>query len=51
MYGFCNELVCVCVVFVICGCFDSCLGVLVISVLVFTVLCIVLLCFCIVSFI
>ena len=40
MYGFCNVLVCICVVFVICGCFDNFLGVLVICVLVFTVFCI-----------
>ena len=33
--------VCVCVVFVMCGCFDGCVGVLVIRVLVFTVLFIV----------
>ena len=33
--------VCVCVGFVICGCFDNCVGVLVICVLVFTVFCIV----------
>jgi hypothetical protein len=31
----------VCVGFVICGCFDNCVGVLVIYVLVFTVFCIV----------
>jgi hypothetical protein len=30
--------VCVCVGFVMCGCFDNCVGVLVICVLVFTVL-------------
>jgi hypothetical protein len=40
---------CVCVVFVMCGCLDNCMDVLVICVLVFTVFCIVLLCFCIVS--
>jgi len=33
--------VCVCVNFVICGCFDNCVGALVICVLVFTVFCIV----------
>ena len=33
--------VCVCVGFVMCGCFDNCVGVLVICVLVFTVFCIV----------
>ena len=33
--------VCVCMVFVMCGCFDNCVGILVISVLAFTVLCIV----------
>ena len=37
MCGFCNVWVCVCVGFVMCGCFDSCVGVLVICVLVFTV--------------
>ena len=31
----------VCVCFVMCGCFDNCVGVLVICVLVFTVFCIV----------
>jgi len=36
-YGFCNVWVCVCTGFVMCGCFDSCAGVLVICVLVFTV--------------
>ena len=41
MYGFCNVLVCICVVFVICGCFDNFLGVLVICVLIFSVLSIV----------
>ena len=40
---FCNVWVCVCVGFVMCGCFDSCVGVLVIRVcvLVFTAFCIV----------
>jgi len=33
--------VCVCVGFVTCGCFDNCVGVLVICVLVFNVYCIV----------
>jgi hypothetical protein len=37
MHGFCNVWVCVCVGFVMCGCFDNCVGVLVICVLVFTV--------------
>jgi len=37
MCGFCNVWVCVCVGFVICGCFDNCVGVLVICVPVFTV--------------
>ena len=32
---------CVCVGFVICGCFDNCVGILVICVHVFTVFCIV----------
>ena len=32
---------CVCVGFVMCGCFDNCVGVLVICVFVFTVFCIV----------
>jgi hypothetical protein len=41
MYGFCNVWVCVCVGFVMYGCFDKCVGVLVICVLVFTVFCIV----------
>jgi len=38
MCGFCNVLVCVCVDFVMCGCFVNCVGVLVICVIVFTVL-------------
>jgi hypothetical protein len=38
MYGFCNVWVCVCEGFLMCGCFDNCVGVLVICVLVFTVL-------------
>ena len=33
--------VCVCVGFVMCGCFDNCVGILVICVLVFTVFCVV----------
>ena len=37
MCGFCNVWVWVFVGFVMCGCFDKCLGVLVICVLVFTV--------------
>ena len=28
MCGFCNVWVCVCVGFVMCGCFDNCVGVL-----------------------
>jgi hypothetical protein len=36
MYEFCNVWVCVCVGFVMCGCFDNCVSVLVICVLVFT---------------
>jgi hypothetical protein len=39
MCGLCNVWVCVCVDCVMCGCFDNCVGVLVICVLVFTVLC------------
>jgi len=39
--GFCNVRVCVCMGFVMCGCFNNCVGVLVIAVLVFTVFCIV----------
>jgi len=35
--GFCNVWVCVSVGFVMCGCFDNCVDVLVICVLVFTV--------------
>ena len=41
MYGFCNVWVCVCMGFVMCECFDNCVGVLVICILVFTVFCIV----------
>jgi hypothetical protein len=41
MCKFCNVWVCVCVGFVKCGCFDNCVGVLVIRVLEFTVFCIV----------
>ena len=37
MCGFCNVWLCVCVGFVMCGCFENCVGVLVICVLVFTV--------------
>jgi len=40
MCGFCNVWVCVCVGFVLCACFDNCVGVLVICVLVFIVFCI-----------
>ena len=38
MCGFCSVWVCVCVGFVMCGCFDNCVGVLalIICVLVFT---------------
>jgi hypothetical protein len=41
MCGFCNVWVCVCVGFVMCGCFDNCVGVLVIFVIVFIVFSIV----------
>jgi hypothetical protein len=41
MCGFCNVVVWVCMGFVMYGCFDNCIGVLVIFVLVFTVFCIV----------
>jgi hypothetical protein len=37
MYGFCNVWVCVCMGFVMCGCSDNCVGVLVICVLLFNV--------------
>ena len=37
MRGFCNVWVCVCEGFVMCGCFQNFVGVLVIYVLVFTV--------------
>ena len=54
VYGFCNVWVCVCMGFVMCGCFNNCVGVLVICVLVFTVFCIVctmfMLCFVYVNF-
>ena len=33
----CNVWVCLCVGFIMCGCFDNCVGVMVICVLVFTV--------------
>jgi hypothetical protein len=36
MCGFCNVWVCVCVGFVMCGCFNNCVVVLVIRVIVFT---------------
>jgi hypothetical protein len=36
MNGFCNVWVCVCVGFVMCGCFDDSIGVFLICVLVFT---------------
>jgi hypothetical protein len=48
--GFCNVWVCVCVGFVMCGCFNNFVGVLVICVLVFTVF-VLLILFSIVSFI
>jgi len=38
MCGFCNVWVCVSSGFVMCGCSDNCVGVLVICVLVFTVM-------------
>jgi hypothetical protein len=38
---FCSVWVCVCVGFVICGCFENCVGVMVTCVLVFSVFCIV----------
>ena len=45
MCGVCNVWVCVCVGFVMCGCFDNCVGVLAIRVFVYTVFfCIFLLC-------
>ena len=37
MYGFFNVWMCVSMGFVMCGCFDNCVGVLLICVLVFTV--------------
>jgi len=37
MCRFCNVWLCVCMGFVVCGCCDNCVGVLVICVLVFTV--------------
>jgi hypothetical protein len=37
MCGFCNVWMCVCVGFVMCGCFDNCVGVSVICALVFIV--------------
>jgi len=39
MCGIFSVWVCVCVGFLMCGCFDNCVGVLVICVLVFTVFC------------
>ena len=39
--GFCNVWVCVCVGFVMNGCLDNCVGVLVLCVIVLTVFCIV----------
>jgi len=39
--GFCNVWVCVCVGFLMCGCSDNCVDVLVICALVFTVFCII----------
>ena len=41
MCGVCNVWVCVCMGFVMCRCFDNCVGILVICLLVFTLLCIV----------
>jgi hypothetical protein len=41
MYVFRNVWVCVCMGFLMYGCFDNCLGVLVMCVFVFTVFCIV----------
>jgi hypothetical protein len=41
MDGFCNMWVCICVGFVMCGCFENCVGVWVICVFVFIVFCIV----------
>ena len=38
MCGFCNVWLCACMGFVMCECYDNCMGVLVIGVLVFTVL-------------
>ena len=37
MCGFCNVWMCVCAAFVMCGCFDNCVGVLVICVRLFIV--------------
>jgi len=37
MYGLCNVWICVFVGFVMCGCFDNCVGVLVICVIIFSV--------------
>ena len=45
MCGFGNVRVCVCVGFVLCGCFDNCVGVLVICVLLFTTFLLFVLCF------
>ena len=50
MWGFCNVWVCVCMGFVMCGCFDTCVAILELCVFVFTVLRVVVQCFCIVSF-
>ena len=50
MWGFCNVWVCVCMGFVMCGCFDNCVSVLEICVRVFIVFCVVCAVFCIVSF-
>jgi hypothetical protein len=41
MCGFCNVWVCVCVGFLMCGCSDNSVDVLLICVLVFTVFCVV----------
>jgi hypothetical protein len=47
---FYNVWVCACVGFIVCGCFDNCVGLFVICVLVFIVFCMFVVCFYIVSF-
>ena len=47
---FCNVLMCVCVGFVVFGCFQNDVGVLVMCVLVFTAFCVVCIVFYVVSF-